>query len=124
MLTDHCMRRASERNPLAFAPPPHTLRNDHRLTPRAITTTATGPARSPSRWASRRGSTWRRRPTGGADPRAPRRADEAADSGPDPKFWVICTFWRKNRECAVVPGDTFQGDPTTPEHVLCPTPIS
>ena len=72
MLTDHCMRRASGRNPLAFAPPPHALRNDHRPTPRAITTTATGPARAPSRWASRRGSTWRpapdqrRRPEGTA----------------------------------------------------------
>jgi len=35
MLTDHCMRRPSGRNPLAFAPLPHTLRKDHRLTPRA-----------------------------------------------------------------------------------------
>ena len=49
MLIDHCMRRASERNPLAFAPLPHALRKDPRLTPRAITTTATGHSRSPSR---------------------------------------------------------------------------
>ena len=48
MLTDHCMRRASGRNPLAFAPLPHALRNDHRPTPRAITTTATGPALAPT----------------------------------------------------------------------------
>jgi hypothetical protein len=49
MLTDHCTRRASERNPLAFAPLPHALRKDPRLTTRAITATATGPSRSPSR---------------------------------------------------------------------------
>jgi len=40
MLTDHCTRRASERNPLAFAPLPHALRRDPRLTTRAVTIAA------------------------------------------------------------------------------------
>ena len=40
MLTDHCTRQASERNPLAFAPLPHALRKDPRLTTRAVTIAA------------------------------------------------------------------------------------
>ena len=40
MLTNDCTRRASERNPLAFAPLPHDLRKDPRLTTHAVTVAA------------------------------------------------------------------------------------